>query len=233
MPPPTPPPATGWALVCHTMHSCAVSMSSPVSTFNTCTVIMAIAPCKIGPCNPVQACSSASTMQHCADRILCNHMAVASVLFTSIVPPAHVPLRLEFQSCALYLVCMCFPPPRLGMLKQTHTHTVQHLFNREGVCLPGSQRLRIHSPRACRLNMRSVNACAGPLRRLQLKGLGGFAVAPAGEPRLAAYVAEAKGSPGFVGVWNHAALPAGGDPPAPLARRSFFRVRCALRGMLC
>ena len=62
------------------------------------------------------------------------------------------------------------------------------------------------------------------MRRLQLKGLGGFAVAPAGEPLLAAYVAEAKGSPGFVGIWNHAALPAGGDPPPPLARRSFFRV---------
>ena len=67
--------------------------------------------------------------------------------------------------------------------------------------------------------------CAGAVRRLQLKGLGGFAVAPAGEATLAAYVAEAKGSPGFVGVWNHSALPAGGDPPAPLARRSFFRVR--------
>ena len=68
---------------------------------------------------------------------------------------------------------------------------------------------------------------AGPLKRLQLKGVGGFAVAPGNVPRLAAFVAEAKGSPGFVGVWDTASLGASRDP-APLARRSFFRVRLTL-----
>lgn len=62
------------------------------------------------------------------------------------------------------------------------------------------------------------------IRRLQLKGLGGFAISPGSAPLIAAYVAEAKGSPGFVGIWDHAALPPGGEPPPPIARRSFFRV---------
>lgn len=61
------------------------------------------------------------------------------------------------------------------------------------------------------------------IRRLQLKGLGGFAISPGSAPLIAAYVAEAKGSPGFVGIWDHAALPPGGEPPPPIARRSFFR----------
>ena len=81
----------------------------------------------------------------------------------------------------------------------------------------------------CAHSSPKLSAAAGaPIRRLQLKGLGGFAVAPAGAPRLAAYVAESKGSPGFVGIWDHAALPTGGDPPPPIARRSFFRV-----GLIC
>lgn len=41
-------------------------------------------------------------------------------------------------------------------------------------------------------------AGAGILRKLHLKGLGGFAVAPGGGPHLAAYVPEAKGSPGVL-----------------------------------
>ena len=65
------------------------------------------------------------------------------------------------------------------------------------------------------------------LKRLQLKGLGGFALAPAGAPRLAAYVAENKGSPGFVGVWDTGSLGSSREP-TPLARRSFFRVRLSL-----
>ena len=76
---------------------------------------------------------------------------------------------------------------------------------------------------------------AGALRRLPLKGLGGFALAPGDSPRIAAFVAESKGSPGFVGVWDTAALGSSRDP-APLARRSFFRVRthgCTPRLQAC
>jgi hypothetical protein len=43
---------------------------------------------------------------------------------------------------------------------------------------------------------------------------------------LAACVPEAKGSPGFVAIYDVAKLDKGGDPPTPVARRSFFRVRC-------
>lgn len=64
---------------------------------------------------------------------------------------------------------------------------------------------------------------AGILRKLHLKGLGGFAVAPAGGPHLAAYVPEMKGSPGFVAIYDHTQLVKGGDAPAPICRRSFFR----------
>ncbi|KAK9805709.1 hypothetical protein WJX73_000716 [Symbiochloris irregularis] len=74
------------------------------------------------------------------------------------------------------------------------------------------------------VNCYLVGSQGGAERRLQLKGLerGGFAVAPAGLPRIAAYVCESKGAPGFVGIWDHAALPPGGDPPQAIARRSFF-----------
>lgn len=64
---------------------------------------------------------------------------------------------------------------------------------------------------------------AGILRKLHLKGLGGFAVSPAGGPHLAAYVPEMKGSPGFVAIYDHSQLIKGGDPPPPICRRSFFR----------
>lgn len=42
--------------------------------------------------------------------------------------------------------------------------------------------------------------------------------------KLAAWVPEGKGAPGFVGIWNVAALGKSQDAPAPVARRSFFRV---------
>lgn len=64
------------------------------------------------------------------------------------------------------------------------------------------------------------------LKKLPLKGVGGCAVSPgAGAPVLAAFVPEAKGAPGYVGVWRMDQLGAGGDTPAPIARRTFFRVR--------
>jgi uncharacterized protein with WD repeat len=68
---------------------------------------------------------------------------------------------------------------------------------------------------------------------MPLKGVAGFAVSPAeGRSLLAAYVPEAKGSPGFVALYDPAAISAGGDAPAPLCRKSFYRVRgtCSLFG---
>lgn len=64
------------------------------------------------------------------------------------------------------------------------------------------------------------------LKKLPLKGVGGCAMSPAaGAPALAAFVPEAKGAPGYVGVWRMDQLGAGGDTPVPIARRTFFRVR--------
>lgn len=65
---------------------------------------------------------------------------------------------------------------------------------------------------------------AGIIRRLVLKGVGGAALSPAGSV-LAAYVPEARGVPGFVGLYDHRALDKNGDPPPPISRKSFFRVR--------
>jgi uncharacterized protein with WD repeat len=66
---------------------------------------------------------------------------------------------------------------------------------------------------------------AGVAKKLAVKGLAGFAVSPnASAPLLAAYVPEGKGAPGFVGIWDLNQL-SKGDSPAPIARRSFFRVR--------
>lgn len=62
-------------------------------------------------------------------------------------------------------------------------------------------------------------------KKLAVKGLAGFAVSPnTSAPLLAAYVPEGKGAPGFVGIWPLAQL-SKGDSPAPVTRRSFFRVR--------
>lgn len=68
---------------------------------------------------------------------------------------------------------------------------------------------------------------AGVQHKLFLKNVGGFGLAPspAGTGlKLAAWVPEGKGAPGFVGIWDLAALGKAQDMPAPLARRSFFRV---------
>ena len=65
----------------------------------------------------------------------------------------------------------------------------------------------------------------GILKRLVLKGVGGIALSPIGHV-LAAWVPEAKGVPGFVGLWDHRQLTASGDAPTALSRKSFFRV-CA------
>lgn len=63
-------------------------------------------------------------------------------------------------------------------------------------------------------------------KKLPLKGVGGFGISPtiATQARLAAWTPEARGSPGFVGVWDLQAL-GKGDAPPPLSRRTFFRVR--------
>jgi uncharacterized protein with WD repeat len=66
--------------------------------------------------------------------------------------------------------------------------------------------------------------------KLVLKGVGAFALSPNQDaPMLAACVPEAKGCPGFAGIWPLSALTAAkagaGEASAPVARRSFFRVR--------
>ena len=67
---------------------------------------------------------------------------------------------------------------------------------------------------------------AGVSKRLPLKGVAGCALCPApgARPLLAAYVPEAKGSPGFIALYDCGALVAGGDAPPPLCRKSFYRV---------
>ena len=71
-----------------------------------------------------------------------------------------------------------------------------------------------------------AHARAGVVAKLALKGVGGCAASPAaGAPALAAFVPEAKDAPGYVGVWTLDQLAPGADLPAPVARRTFFRVR--------
>ena len=56
--------------------------------------------------------------------------------------------------------------------------------------------------------------------------MGGFGLSPGKDSalKLAAWVPEGKGAPGFVGIWDVAALGKSQNAPAPIARRSFFRV---------
>ena len=73
-----------------------------------------------------------------------------------------------------------------------------------------------------------VFVAAGVVGKLAVKGVAGFAVSPnLDAPMLAAYVPELKGSPGFAGIWPLEALAGKGETPAPVARRSFFRVRAS------
>lgn len=76
--------------------------------------------------------------------------------------------------------------------------------------------------------------CAGVQYKLPLKNVGGFGLSPAAdtsELKLAAWVAEGKGAPGFVGIWHVNSLGKSQDAAAPLARRSFFRVGFMLQGL--
>ena len=69
--------------------------------------------------------------------------------------------------------------------------------------------------------------CAGVQYKLPLKNVGGFGLSPAADTsmlKLAAWVPEGKGAPGFVGIWDVTSLGKSQDAPAPIARRSFFRV---------
>ena len=76
---------------------------------------------------------------------------------------------------------------------------------------------------------------AGVVHKLFLKSVGGFGLSPS--PilglKLAAWVPEGKGAPGFVGIWDVASLGKAHDMPAPIARRSFFRVRAAYALAFC
>ncbi len=67
----------------------------------------------------------------------------------------------------------------------------------------------------------------GVQHKLPLKNVGGFGLSPTadrGDLKLAAWVPEGKGAPGFVGIWDVNSLAKSQDAPAPAARRSFFRV---------
>lgn len=77
--------------------------------------------------------------------------------------------------------------------------------------------------------------CAGVQYKLPLKNVGGFGLSPVADTsklKLAAWVPEGKGAPGFVGIWDVNSLGKSQDAPAPLARRSFFRVGFMLQGLL-
>ena len=78
----------------------------------------------------------------------------------------------------------------------------------------------------CNMQAQAV-CCAGVQYKLPLKNVGGFGLSPAADTsklKLAAWVPEGKGAPGFVGIWDVNSLGKSQDAPAPLARRSFFRV---------
>ena len=80
--------------------------------------------------------------------------------------------------------------------------------------------------------VQTLNLClSGVQHKLPLKNVGGFSLSPgtADTPlKLAGWVPEGKGAPGFVGIWDVASLDKSQDAPAPVARRSFFRVRISL-----
>eukprot|EP00884_Botryococcus_braunii_P023068 jgi/Botrbrau1/9445/Bobra.0252s0068.2 len=75
------------------------------------------------------------------------------------------------------------------------------------------------------VNIYDLNRAAeGVVAKLVVKGLGSFAVSPVVDgPLIAGAIPEAKGSPGFVGIWPVSSLSKKPEAPAPLARRSFFR----------
>ena len=76
--------------------------------------------------------------------------------------------------------------------------------------------------------------CAGVQYKLPLKNVGGFGLSPAADTsqlKLAAWVPEGKGAPGFVGIWDVNSLGKSQDAPAPIARRSFFRVGFMLQSL--
>ncbi|KAA6416608.1 MAG: eukaryotic translation initiation factor 2A-like [Trebouxia sp. A1-2] len=77
------------------------------------------------------------------------------------------------------------------------------------------------------INIYKTRAFAeGKSYKLPLKNVGGFGLSPVADTsklKLAAWVPEGKGAPGFVGIWDVNSLGKSQDAPAPLARRSFFR----------
>ncbi len=76
--------------------------------------------------------------------------------------------------------------------------------------------------------------CAGVQYKLPLKNVGGFGLSPAtntSQLKLAAWVPEGKGAPGFVGIWDVNSLGKSQDALAPIARRSFFRVGFIQQGL--
>ena len=83
-------------------------------------------------------------------------------------------------------------------------------------------------------NMQTSVCCAGVQYKLPLKNVGGFGLSPAADTsqlKLAAWVPEGKGAPGFVGIWDVNSLGKSQDALAPIARRSFFRVGFIQQGL--
>jgi hypothetical protein len=77
------------------------------------------------------------------------------------------------------------------------------------------------------LNKQPSSDTVGVVKKLGLKGVGGFGLSSGESPILAAFVPEGKGIPGFIGLWKLQDLDKSPNSPPPYARRSFFRVSTA------
>jgi len=131
--------------------------------------------------------------------------------------------------CYVLALCVCMQTHRVpgvqvggseGTISQLlHSenavrHTASHRRRSMSMRLQHSRTALLHIGPENLLRQENAICAAGVLRKLHLKGLGGFAVAPGGGPHLAAYVPEAKGSPGarlrptagLPRLWHHCDL---------------------------
>lgn len=73
----------------------------------------------------------------------------------------------------------------------------------------------------------TASFASGPTRRLHIKGIASYGVAPAAQPHVAVFVPEVKGSPAHVALYAASAFTAGSNEstvPQAIARKAFFRV---------
>ena len=86
----------------------------------------------------------------------------------------------------------------------------------------------------CQSEHQDLSLAAGVAKKLNLKGVGSFALSrDASSPVLAAFVPEGKGQPGFVGLWKALDLDKSPNLLPAFARRSFFRVRYVCHACCC